>query len=292
MLKHYEHNKIIVILIIKRTLPEQLSLPKKMKINRLLLQKTACLLSALIFTSSLYSQIIYTDITDATPNATYALDLNNDLIVDFSIQFAMANKVMCVPQNNNAYAGNMAGSLHLPWALPASAAICNTLATWYDATHPGTMAFGTSTGHWVGETDKYLALKLIVGANTYYGWARLDVMNNSGSFTLKDYAYQSTPNTCIQAGQIALGVAEHTNKTTFSIYPNPLTSSTTLQTTGDLKNTSLTIFNSCGQTIKQINNLSGHTLTISRNDLPAGLYFMQLTKEQNIIVVEKLIITD
>ena len=103
-----------------------------------------CLLILFVFNSNLYSQVIYTDIPDATPNATYPLDLNNDNIVDFLIQFDMADKVMCKPQNNNAYSGNFVGGLHLPWALSISNNICDTLATWYDANNPGTMAWGTS----------------------------------------------------------------------------------------------------------------------------------------------------
>jgi hypothetical protein len=57
---------------------------------------------------------------------------------------------MCKPQNNNAYSGNFVAGVHLPWAFAASNNICNSLATWYDANNPGTMAWGTSTGYWVG----------------------------------------------------------------------------------------------------------------------------------------------
>lgn len=92
-----------------------------------------------VINSRLYSQIIYTDILDATPNATYALDLNNDTIVDFLIQFDSSNKVICIPQNNNAYLGNYVGGVHLPWALSASNSICDTLTTWYDSKNPGTI---------------------------------------------------------------------------------------------------------------------------------------------------------
>ncbi|MBL0136271.1 MAG: hypothetical protein IPP79_20990 [Chitinophagaceae bacterium] len=144
-----------------------------------------CLLILFVFNSRLYSQIIYTDIPDATPNATYPLDLNNDSIVDFLIQFDSIDKVMCKPQNNNAYSGNFVGGVHLPWALSADISICDTMATWYDSNNPGTMAWGTSIGYWVGETNKYLALKLIVGTNTYYGWARFDVTTTSTSFTIR-----------------------------------------------------------------------------------------------------------
>ncbi len=251
-----------------------------------------CILILFFFNSRLYSQIIYTDISDATPNATYPLDLNNDTIIDFLIQFDLGDKLMCKPQNNNAYSGNFIGGVHLPWALSASNSICDTLATWYDSNNPGAMVWGTSIGYWVGETNKYLALKLIVGTNTYYGWARLDLMATSTSFTIKDYAYESTPNACILSGRNSLGINEDSNNIIFSIFPNPFISSTTIQTIGNLKNATLTIYNSYGQTLKQLRNISGKTVSLSRGNLPSGLYFIRLTEENKTIAVEKLIITD
>ncbi|MFZ4413290.1 MAG: T9SS type A sorting domain-containing protein, partial [Bacteroidales bacterium] len=232
---------------------------------------------------------------DATPNATYPLDLNNDTIIDFMIQFGGSSGtvgVMCYPQNNNAYSGNFVGGVHLPWALSASNSICDSLATWYDANNPGTMGLGASTGYWPGATNKYLALKLIVDTNTYYGWARLDLLANSGSFTIKDYAYESTPNACIESGQTISGINKNSSKNIFSVFPNPFVSSTTIQTIGNLKNASLTICNSYGQMVKQVKNISGQTVSLSRDNLPSGLYFIRLIEENKIIAVEKLIITD
>jgi hypothetical protein len=267
-----------------------------MKTKTKFLKKTAslcCVLVLFIFNSKLYSQIIYTDIIpDATPNATYPLDLNNDSITDFLIQFDAGDKVMCKPQNNNAYSGNFVAGVHLPWAFSATNSICPSLATWYDANNPGTMALGTSTGYWVGASNKYLALKLIKGTNTYYGWARLDILSTSTSFTIKDYAYQSSPNTCIQSGQIILGVNENTDKNIFSVVPNPFNSSTTIQTNRNLQNASLTIYNCSGETLKQVKNISGQTVSLTRDNLKSGLYFISLTEENKIIAVEKLIITD
>jgi hypothetical protein len=266
-----------------------------MESKKIFLKKVApfcCLLIVFIFNSRLFSQIIYTDIPDATPNATYPLDLNNDTIVDFLIQFDLGDKVMCKPQNTNAYSGDFVGGVHLPWALSEFYSICDTLATWFDSNNPGTMAWGTSIGYWVGETNKYLALKLFVGTNTYYGWARFDLPATSTSFTIKDYAYESTPNTCIQSGQTIIGINENLNKNIFSIFPNPFISSTTIQANGILKNATLTIYNLYGQTLKQLNNISGPTVSLSRDNLPSGLYFIRLTEENKIIAVEKLIITD
>ena len=248
------------------------------------------------FNDRLYAQIIYTDIVpDATLNATYQLDLNNDTVVDFIIHFAGSAgtiAVMCDPQNNNAYAGNFVGGLLLPWALSAPSNICASLTTWYGANNFGTMGLGASTGYWPGATDKYLALKLTKGPNNYYGWARLDFLAISGSFTIKDYAYNSTPNACIQAWQTLLGTKESTINTLFSIFPNPFISLTTIEIHGNLKNASLTIYDSYGQFVKQVKNIWGQTVSLYRDNLPSGLYFIRLTEENTVIATKKLIITD
>lgn len=252
------------------------------------------LLILLVFNNNLPAQIIYTDIPDETPNATYPLDLNNDSIVDFIIQFGGSGStigVICSPQNNNAYAGNFFGGVHLPWALSASNNICDTLSTWYDANNPGIMGMGTSIGYWPSATNKYLALKLIVGTNTYYGWARFDLLAISSSFTIKDYAFESTPNACIQAGKTNVGSNENSIKK-ISVFPNPFISSTTIKTIDNLKNATLTIYNSYGKTIKQIKNISGQTISLSRDNLSCGIYFIRITEENKIIAVEKLIIRD
>jgi hypothetical protein len=154
------------------------------------------------------------------------------------------------------------------------------------------MALGSSLGNWVGATDKYLALKLIVGTNTFFGWARFDVLESSSSFTIKDYAFESTPNTCIQAGQISLGLNENLNKNDFSIFPNPCISSTTLNTNTNLNNASITIYNAAGQALREMKNLSGHTISLNLENLSNGIYFIRLKEENKIISIKKLIIAN
>ncbi len=269
-----------------------------MKKNIVFLKNAAllsCFLMLFSINSKLNAQIIYTDIIDATPSATYPLDLNNDNLVDFIIQFGGSAGnigVMCYPENNNAYAGNFVIDIYSPWALSESNTICDSLSTWYNANNPGTMALGTSLGNWVGATDKYLGLKLIVDTNTHYGWARFDILESSASFTVKDYAFQSTPNTCIQAGQTSLGLNEILTNNNFSVFPNPCISSTIIHTKENLNNATMTIFNAFGQTLKQINNISGQTISLNRENLPSGIYFIGLTEYNKIISIEKLIIVD
>ncbi len=154
------------------------------------------------------------------------------------------------------------------------------------------MAWGVTTGHWLGATDKYLALKLVKGSNTYYGWARLDFLHSSGSFIIKDYAFESKPNTCIQSGQITSGILENPTKSVFSITPNPFISSAIIKTSLSLKNATLRIYNTQGQMVRQVRSISGQIATISRDNLPSGLYFVQLSEDDKILGEEKLIVAD
>lgn len=78
----------------------------------------------------------------------------------------------------------------------------------------------------------------------------------------------------------------------FNIYPNPLFSSTTLKANKFLKNATLTVYNCFGQIVTELKNISGHTITLSRDNLPSGIFFIQLTEDNRIITMQKIIITD
>ena len=76
------------------------------------------------------------------------------------------------------------------------------------------------------------------------------------------------------------------------VYPNPFSSSSTLQTNKTLKGVTLTVYNLYGQQVKQIENIFGKTIIFYRENLSNGLYFIQLTQEHKIIATDKLVITD
>ena len=61
----------------------------------------------------------------------------------------------------------------------------------------------SGVGQFYNQRNQFLALKLAVGSETYYGWARVSTQAVGGklAFELVDYAYQSTPNLPILAGQ-------------------------------------------------------------------------------------------
>ena len=76
------------------------------------------------------------------------------------------------------------------------------------------------------------------------------------------------------------------------IIPNPFSVSTILQTDKVFKDATLTVYNSSGQQVKQINNISGQIITLHRDNLSNGLYFLCLTQDNKIFATDKLVITD
>jgi hypothetical protein len=81
-------------------------------------------------------------------------------------------------------------------------------------------------------------------------------------------------------------------KDIIKVYPNPFSSQTTLHTSKMFKNATLTVYNSIGLEIKQIKNIYGQTITLHRDNLPSGLYFIRLTQDNKVIATDKLIVTE
>ena len=91
---------------------------------------------------------------------------------------------------------------------------------------------------------------------------------------------------------ITTGVEEINNTVEQVIYPNPFTSTTTFQSKSTLKNATAIIYNSMGQEVKQIKNISGNSFNFERDNLHAGLYFINLAEGNKIISTEKFVISD
>lgn len=87
------------------------------------------------------------------------------------------------------------------------------------------------------------------------------------------------------------GISKNNFDDNITIVPNPFYSQTVLQTDNSFHNATLSIDNCFGQTVKQMKNISGQTVTLSRDNLPSGLYFLRLT-EGNKAYTDKLVLTD
>ncbi|MDP2388536.1 MAG: LamG-like jellyroll fold domain-containing protein [Bacteroidota bacterium] len=120
------------------------------------------------------------------------------------------------------------------------------------------------------------------------GTTIFDVTASANSGTLLGATFIQDQN-CISG---TVDIAENIEKTGVSVYPNPFSYAATLKTNGVLSNATLIIYNSIGQEVKQIRNISGEEITIERDDLPTGMYIISLSQDNRKIAIKKMVITD
>jgi len=137
----------------------------------------------------------------------------------------------------------------------------------------------------MNQTDNIVTISL--GATEF-----LDLDSNvvCGSIILQPYTSKILINTNYICS--TTGIDENNTEKDVFIFPNPFSSTTTVQTDNVFKDATLIVYNLHGQQVKQIKNISGQTVTLHRDNLPMGLYFIHLTQDNKTITTDKLIITD
>ena len=103
---------------------------------------------------------------------------------------------------------------------------------------------------------------------------------------------ESTYNDTAEFMGLATRVNEIKNNFSFSISPNPFSTFTTLISGFSFKDATLTIYNSFGTPVRQVKNISGQTITLQRENLSSGLYFLRLTQENKTLRTDKLVVID
>lgn len=229
----------------------------------------------------------YDDIQDANGfDAIAILDLNNDATIDFlvagrdtTISGSRIRFTLVAPYGTgNAVAGETPTSFDYALALDAGNMIDNTL-NWIAATN--TMAYNVASANpyqenWNGVSDKYLGLQFLVGANTHYGWARLDVQSIGDVFTLKDYAYNSTANAGIVAGDNGMnsGLVDATMEQLVH-FINQSNNTVLVKVNGELTDGVVSVVAASGQVIAT-GNVENGTYVVDMNGLTAGIYMINV----------------
>ncbi|HTL80320.1 MAG TPA: T9SS type A sorting domain-containing protein [Bacteroidia bacterium] len=81
-------------------------------------------------------------------------------------------------------------------------------------------------------------------------------------------------------------------KNQVTIYPDPFAAQATLQMKEDLHNASVSIYNSYGEEVKQMTQVKGKDILITRDQLPCGLYIVRVTENGHVVAVQKVMISD
>jgi hypothetical protein len=243
--------------------------------------------AALVGATGANAQIVYTDVNPdfAHPGneVGYGLDLNNDANFDFALfsldtTLASGNRIrntVVAPYGtaaaSNAIAGEAPSGYDYALALNNGDMIDNTL-NWIAATN--TMAYNVNSANpynenWNGVTDKYLGLKFVVAGNTHFGWARLDVLAIGDIWTLKDYAFNASPNTGLTAGQMT-GVSTMAMESLVHFVNQP-NNTVKVVVNGGLTEGAITLVSANGQTVST-GNVDSDQYIVDLNGLAAGIY--------------------
>lgn len=99
---------------------------------------------------------------------------------------------------------------------------------------------------------------------------------------------QTTPTDCSNL----LNVEEVNYNQDIKFYPNPFKTELAITSPYKFENSTLKLFNTIGQLIKEIRDLNGQSIIIDREDLNSGIYFIQLTENGKLISTHKIIVSD
>ena len=94
------------------------------------------------------------------------------------------------------------------------------------------------------------------------------------------------------ACELITSITKQSTEPEILIYPNPFNLSTQVKITGNYTNITLTLYDSFGQKVKEVNNILSQTTKIDRNNLASGLYFIQITEKNKPIITKKILIKD
>jgi hypothetical protein len=232
--------------------------------------------------SNASGQIVYTDIPDETlaPGEGYVLDLDGDGVDDFSLNVyngtAPFGVAVIFPGTSSVYNTNgIVGILSAGYTYPSnltSGAIIDGNSpivngergdlNWNSCNYPNSNFCG-------GVTDGYIGLQFMVSGNTHYGWVRIDLTADATSMTVKDFAYQSTPNAGIKAGNDGSLSTDNQTIAGFNHFYNSSTKQLTLSANEAFSNISL--YNLLGQEVIA-KNLSSNNEVIDMSAVKDGVY--------------------
>lgn len=186
------------------------------------MRKILLLVMCLMAANAVFSQIKYTNINpDSVFNIKVAGTYSEDSAVYLDIDGDAQNDFYFKNQYISGFAG-ITWKLQMHCSNPINQAYWKSTSTSFfnhfikglklgDSITPNVL-FGSdrdpllgdhTASNIIGTGDTYIGVKFVSGVNIYYGWILLSALysgGSSGNITVKSYAYNSTPNEKINAG--------------------------------------------------------------------------------------------
>lgn len=263
------------------------------------------ILGFLTVLGSTNAQIIYTDLNpdcESTMDTSigYAdnlcpIDFDNNATVEYSFRWDTFDTswYMHMPYGTNceiALEGTATiNNARFVKPLQFNEAINSTLTWGVSSPEPfiGVQEFFTSNYNFLNLGDRYVGVKFKIGTNTHFGWVLINfqTVGTTRKIIVKSYAYNTSPNTQILAGQTnGLSAIENESRPV-TIYPNPF--SDTIFIDGlDPNGYKLSITNSMGQIVVE-DNLKSNVIDLKV--LAKGVYYVNIKSPAVVILSTKLI---
>ena len=258
------------------------------------------------------AQVVYTDVNPdylLTGNFnSYSLDLNNDSFEDFTL--TAIDTLISYLSSGYTYNAQITGAalrnpvLSNSWLINTSSGLPTPLSQGDNIGNSGFFAssysssvgvpiiaqfdyeyllngvtissYNSTFGDFSFDQEGILGLKFNINGSIHYGWARIEV-TSSGSISIKDYAYESTPDSSIIAGDNGsglVGISSNLDGVEVTMLNNNLQ----VLNNSSYKELQLTVTNISGQTVinSQLNN---PTETIGMNEFASGIYLAKVNSE-------------
>jgi len=262
---------------------------KKTTFNKKLAAYSVLAAAGIASIGAVDAQVVYVDITpDVTvaPLDSFLLDLDTDAQVDFKFKDRVSHQANIF---NSAYynyaiaSAGFTGGFYYGIVLNLNDPIDPSdtrfqmgqvvlASTWSSSTYGN---FGDGVDHYVG-------LKFQIGANNYHnGWVRVNCGSITGHpYVIKDYAYESTVNTSILAGQ-----------TSSDINDLPMDMVSVWSFNNDINvnfgpvsynNAVVKVYNNAGQLVLT-EEINSQKTKISMETQAAGMYMVQITNGNSVL---------
>lgn len=259
--------------------------------------KYSAMAGAFLATGAVNSQIQYTDVNpDAvinSGNSPYLLDLDNNTNVDIGFQVVFLSGTYYGGLIN--YSGNYAAAsaasggmvtssasssagiaaMNTGVLVDSGASFSGSGALGYSINITGIYSANYAGGNFLGTSDKYLGISFMNGANTHYGWIRLDVASDASTITIKDYAYNTVAGEGINTGQtLGLDNVSMEEKVSFK----SMLDKAMINVTPDLLGSTISIVDMSGREVSAT-KIEDVNTTVSYEGMDAGIYNLVVKAE-------------
>ena len=269
---------------------------KKALQNRL--KTYASVAAGVMAASTAGAQIVYTDVDpDVTINSfpsSFNIDFNGDLTPEFQLKLYYSTtmylaRVVPMSPLNEVMATSYVDVLNLNDIISSAQSFYNfgtalEPSDWeldmFELYYSSYYNSWSSWGKWGGtNVNKYIGVKFDLSGNTHYGWIRVDaalstINPSTWSITIKDFAYQSIPDSSILAGDMGGTTNLNERFATTKIFAANKQINLSFNE-ADYSNTQISVYNNLGQLVHQ-QEAANQKEIIDMSTYPMGMYIVKL----------------